>query len=347
MRIGVVAGLPSDVERFEPVLRRLGGSDFLLPDAHRPSPRFDARRQTLDALRRVGRDALTEPTGDFDLVLARDVYRPQHLSPWLASWGRLVAWRDPGQPPHLMGRHPWAKPRACEGQLGTLTARVELAFVAASSPVWRLHPEGVPEVVTGDPLAQQFFDVGAAARAHAALGLARDDRPILAVLCDSTRGAMWRWADAVARLRSDHEVVLAVSEAAEIEATAGIPRAWRGPGLHWARSRPRLDLADLLAAATLVLADPGSRARLSFELGRPTLLGVDGIVPTGDGPANLRQAMEGMRVCDDPHHLEALLRETLEEPCAPKALPDRELHRRAADRLADRLCAASQLLVRG
>jgi len=261
----------------------------------------------------------------------------------------MIAWRDPdhlGRLGHDATRD--LRPEDEESEsTSVLTARAEVSLVTVSSEVWCRHPKGLLEVVTGDPISDGFFDVGAASRARAALGIdTSSDRPLLTVVVHRARGAAWQWAEAVTALRSEYEVALYICESSRLDPAWVFPRCWRGPGLYVADSDLGLRLADLMAASAAVIGEPSSRTRLAQELGIPT-------VGISDGGRELRRAPDAMATdpllpaviemgCEDPDHLGSTLREAV--AASGHVQSARELHRNAAARLADRLCAALQLL---
>jgi hypothetical protein len=353
MRIGIVVGLPSDVERFEPVLRRLPGAEFVRTRAEWPSPHFDARGATDRALLRRGRSALDEASADFDLLMARDSYSPTHLQDWLTERGRLVAWRDPGFRSRLAPEErPDVESDVVAGPLGVLTARAEVAFTALSSSCWRhRNARRVVEVLTGDPIADAFFDVGAAARARASLGCHDDARPLVLVLAEQADGACTRWSGEIAGLRSEYEVVLLPSDRLLLHASWRFPRAWGGPGMHLRRDESEPALADLFAAAAVVIAEPGARGRLAAELGVPTLIAVENPAlyrnRVGEVPSPLWESVEQLHQCESATSLAGMLTDLRGGGANADLSEGRELHRGAARCLADRLCAAAQLLVSG
>lgn len=350
MRVGIVVSLPSDVERFVPVLRRLSGADFVLPAARWPHPRIDTRRWTLESVLRHGSRPLEEPDESFDLLLVAQNLSARLLRPWLSPRGRVVLWGGETGFSRLSPGERGVSVSDREGSVAMTPSSFDVAFSCAAHEAWLPPARGWPELVLGDPRAEGFFDVGAAARARAYLGLeteSRRSRPVLLLLRERADGAIERWARRLCALRADFDLVVAPSERLRLDPEAIHPRALTGPGIRLHQGEKGGRLADLLAAADVVLAEPGARARLAHELGRPTWLLLDD--PSDlrrrpdQEPSPLQRAMEGLPAVRDPDRLEEALGDP--EVAMEGTAMQRERHRHAAAQLADRLTAATQLLL--
>lgn len=92
MDLGFVLTLPSDLERFEPLARRLPGSGFVLAPGRWPSAWLDSRRWLERSLRARRRHC--EPARrQFSLLVAPAGLPARSIAPWAAPGARLLRLR--------------------------------------------------------------------------------------------------------------------------------------------------------------------------------------------------------------------------------------------------------------
>ena len=278
----VLFTLPEDVERLEAVLRRCSGGAALLGDGRWMPARRDSREVVRDALARRGWTVRERPERVFDRILTSTATPPSSVAAWLAPGGRVVLWHDGSAPTR------WRL-----GVDAGRAAQPDVAAIALPAPMQGLHPEHT--VVTGDPRMDCSFEPGAAARARGALGL-DDERPVVLVEADTTvlRPA---WADAIARLRTDVQVVVTVTGPRWLRGEDW-PRALAGPGVSVVRAASGVERGHLVAAADLVIASSDLAIGEGVRRGRRTLavherprVGSDFDVARVDDPERLRAAV--------------------------------------------------------
>ncbi len=261
MRTGFLVTLPEQLECFEPILRRSPGSSILVPQGLWPSPHLNSRDELLRLTRQRGLTPATEPQREFDLVVSHGELPESSLRAWLRDRGTLVQWRGPGD----QGRLSWA------------------TLALLSGP--RLHeddPFSASEIV-GDPQLDTALQVGARSRARSFLGLSTDlGRPLFVLRAEAQCGGLKTLAPALARLRLDADLVLSCSSLRRLDDPKPFDRVLSGPGILVAGEK--IATADLLAAADLVLAEPGEFLLRAAALGRVSL---------GLGSWNLKRSLGG------------------------------------------------------
>jgi hypothetical protein len=287
MRVGLLIHRLEQIERFEPVARRLPGARFCLPPGRWPSKRVDSRTLIARILAARGLPPVIQPRSDFDLVLSDGGLPEAATRAWLRPRGALVRWRD--------------------GTGEVDVRRGAPALILATGPAL-LPPDGTtPAQAVGDPLLDAVRESGARGRARSFLGLdGRPDRPVILVHADAD--GVDALAPALARLRDQAEIVVTVAWERRLAGGAVFPPALQGPGV--ARILDGPPRADLLAAADLVVADPGvflsqavaaGRAvvgcgRWRLRPGHPLAEGPSGAVLAGiewvDGLADVEEALE-------------------------------------------------------
>ena len=278
--IGFAVSLPEHVERFDPIRRRIAGSGFVLVPGRWPG-RVDSRALTRQAVRAAGAPfAWEEPYAELDLVLFHGECTPAKLTPFLRQSTGLLRWYDG----HGSG-----------GPVADLPGFV-------SAPGW---VESTSCPVVGDPRLESGRDEGASGRARAALGLSDADRPLLVLAFE--RPLSWPWAESIARLRSEFDLVVSPSSRARL-INPRSSRRLTGPGIHFGAGAA---FADLLAAAQLCLTDSPAVAWDALSLATPAVCLRDGGPVLG---ASGRNVLDGLVQVDWPDHLPAVVAETLRAP---------------------------------
>jgi hypothetical protein len=176
--IAFAVSLPSDLERFLPLARRLPGAEFLLAPGRWPSDWLDSRRWTAQALRRQNLRA-SQPRRQFSLIVSGPSIPSRALVPWLRPGARVLPWtnalrqrfgdprlslrHEPGAAARarnrlgLLGDRPiWVVAVSAESaadaslfaQLAAHRATAELVVVASES-AWLRSPQPLPRALAG------------------------------------------------------------------------------------------------------------------------------------------------------------------------------------------------------
>lgn len=219
---------------------------------------MDSRRWTARVLRQRGWHPVLQPTGDLDLVVTSGEIPAPRLSRWLAPQGAIALWQDHESLSHL-------------AQAGLLDPRVSLVLAPGAAWLGSLPPlAGVEALEVGDPRLDGACEAGAAARARAYLGVApAGERPLVAVFPSASGSLFDRMARAVVGLRVDCDVVVAPPSLRWLSGRRPVPDALYGPGVSIVVERPCH--AELLAAATVVVAERSTVLHEAIALGKPAL----------------------------------------------------------------------------
>ena len=211
MDIAFVVSLPSDLERFLPLARRLPGAEFVLAPGRWPSAWLDSRRWTAQALRREQLHS-ARPRRQFSLLVAGPGIAPRSLRPWLRPGGRLLPWTAKlnerfGDPRLAAANEPGAAARArhrlgvgaerpiwlavvdeldpasqrCFGKLASYRSEAEWLVVASQS-AWLRSPRPMPPALAGPGIRVLRQPQSWAELLAAADGVVGNDR---AALCDA------------------------------------------------------------------------------------------------------------------------------------------------------------------
>ncbi|HKI84919.1 MAG TPA: hypothetical protein VKA63_11370 [Candidatus Krumholzibacteria bacterium] len=302
MRTGFLVTLPEQLESFEAVLRRTPGSRILVAKGRWHSPELNSRAEVLRSAFEHGLEPLSEPQGEFDLLVSQGEVPEFSLRAWLRERGALVEWRDPGIP----GRIPSA----------TLTL--------VSGPSLCDEDPSRAKVVIGDPALDTALQPGARSRARYALGLSADScRPLILLRAEATSEGIRAMTQALASLRVEADLVLSCSTARRLLDPRPFGAALAGPGIYPADGK--IPEAELLAASDLVLAEAGTTLLRAAALGRPAL-GLGSCHPGGslsERETPLARALRAFEWVEDSDQLaraRAWLRcEPIEMMRAPKA----------------------------
>ncbi len=273
MDVGILVSLPEHIERFEPVVGKLPGSDFVLSDGRWPSQWRDSRRMTTARLAATGR-AWARRSRQFDVLVATNAVACSVVQERLRPRGRLVVWRDdPSVDDMLMGDVAVAGE---DGGASVITS-VQPPVVLSAGADWLPDPLDPWSCAVGDPAVDAASSAAARARARAFLGLTDPDRPCVLVYQRSYDGAVQHLAPALARLRADCDVMLRVHSRAWLGGSQPVARCFRGPGVSVVTTVPTR--AELLAAADVVLAEPSLLLHQAIGHGIPAA----GLGPGRDG----------------------------------------------------------------
>lgn len=241
MRVGFALTLPEQLDRLEPVARRIPGARWIVPAGRWPSPWLDSRQWLIEALERRGLPEPAAPLGELDLVLLSGGVPSEAVGPWLAPTGAPLRLSD---------------------ERDTALEAGGLAVAAA----W-----GSDSMELGDPRLDEARGAAARARARSLLGLSTDaPRPVLLVRSERGGVALARLAPAVARMRAEWDIVVAPSAECWLRSPRPVPAALHGPGVLVLRDSLRW--SELLSLADAVLAEPGRLALDAAALGLPTAL---------------------------------------------------------------------------
>ncbi len=246
MRVGFIVTHREQAERFEAVLRRTPGARFLVPAGRWPSFHHDPRQEVLQWLVRHGLFPVIRPSADFDLVITAGEIPEASTRSWLRPHGTIIGWRDPSVVP--------------------LPSRPSL--VLCSGPALRPAEGNRPWAVVGDPLLDAAREPGARFRARAALGLpSRSERRMLLLHFERDPAGLGGLVEDLARWRGEVDLVVTASTRVRLGSPTPLPRCLSGPGVY--RPGDSIPHADLLAAADLVLAEPGPLLVEAAALGCP------------------------------------------------------------------------------
>jgi hypothetical protein len=249
LRVGFAISLPEQMERLAPVARRLAGARWIIPAGRWPSLWLDSRQWTTDALRRSAFSTPAAPHAELDLVVLPGGIPPRAVEPWLHPEGGILPFHDERR-----------------SLLGRASLRLSLA------PGWTPSlDEGCEVLFVGDPRLDVAARAATRASARAALGL-RDDEGRRCIVLRSEGGspALGRLAHALAQLRSEADLIVAPSAECWLRTRRPQPATLCGPGIFVVRDR--LEWAELLAVADVVIAEPGKFALDALALGKAVLL---------------------------------------------------------------------------
>ena len=268
MRIGFLITLSEQIELFEAVLRRTPGARFLLPAGRWPSTHLDSRAEILRILQERRLPPVIEARGEFDLVVAPGDLPSSTLLSWLRPGGAWALWRGP--------RMAWSSPGA--------------SLLLAAGPAFSSSLSCQPSAIVGDPILDTALETGARSRARHALGIDTSDQQAVILLHgEANSTGLSSLGPQISLLRTEAWLVVTCSTLKSLDESQPLPPALIGPGvIRPGRSVPR---AELLAAADLVLAEPGSLLLEAAALGRPCF---------GLGSWNLKRARSGAAI--DPVH---------------------------------------------
>jgi hypothetical protein len=167
---------------------------------------------------------------------------------------------------------------------------------------------------------------------------------VAVVLIEHLDGSVARWASAIGALRSDFQLVLWAHDRCWLQTLRPFPRALSGPGVRRVDPDAGIALAELLAAADLVLGERGSTAALAHAIGRRILLLQDDPSRVRAGVRSLIdpgvEATSSIPFIEDASHLAKALDEIRRAPA-----PDVVSEMNAVPRLVATLHSAQQWLL--